>query len=110
MDTRKSMQKEMKVPFGCIIGKQEMVFSFYLKKERNYMDRGKNANCLKEKFCVGDEVYDISAPETRAVITRCKGRDLYVVFCDGSCGKEDSHLFQKTGRHFNLQRILRKLR
>ena len=62
-----------------------------------------------EKFNVGDEVFDVTAPETRAVVTRCKGNDLYVIFCDGSCGKEDISLFKRTGRKFNLQALLEEL-
>lgn len=63
----------------------------------------------KEKFNVGDEVFDVTTPETRAVVTRCKGNVLYVIFCDGSCGEEDINLFKRTGRKFNLQVLLDEL-
>lgn len=62
------------------------------------------------KFKVGDEVFDINEPGTRAVVARCKRDDLYLIFSDGSCGLEDTKLFRKTGRHFELRKILKKLR
>lgn len=65
---------------------------------------------MSKKFNVGDEIFDVKAPETRAVVTRCEGTDLYVVFSDGSCGSEESSLFKKTGRTFNLQKILKELK
>ncbi len=65
---------------------------------------------MKTKFSIGDEVFDVKAPETRAVVTRCTNDDLYVVFCDGSCGKENINLFKKTGRRFyEIENIIKEL-
>ena len=61
------------------------------------------------KFKTGDEIFDKEEPTTRAVVTRCKGGELYVLFSDGSCGREKSKLFKKTGRRFKLRKILKKL-
>lgn len=61
------------------------------------------------RFKVGDEVFDINEPGTRAIVTRYKGNDLYLVFSDGSCGLEDPKTFRKTGRCFELRKILKKL-
>lgn len=60
-------------------------------------------------FQVGEEVFDITAPETRAIVTRYTKDDLYVLFSDGSCGKEEKRLFKRTGRRFDLQTILKEL-
>lgn len=61
------------------------------------------------KFKVGDEVFDVQAPETRAVVTRFVNNDLYVMFSDGSCGIENAKLFKRTGRRFKLKKILKEL-
>lgn len=62
-----------------------------------------------KKFKVGDEVFDVTAPGTRAVVTRYDGECLYLMFSDGSCGEEDASLFKRTGRRFKLRKILREL-
>ena len=64
---------------------------------------------MNKEFKVGDEVYDVTAPGTRAVVTRYNGEILYVVFCDGSCGEEDPTIFKKTGRRFKIKKILEEL-
>lgn len=65
---------------------------------------------MRKKLKIGDEVYDISAPETRGVVTKYDGEILYVLLADGSCGEENPLIFRRTGRRFKLKNILKELR
>ena len=64
---------------------------------------------MRKKLKVGDEVFDVTAPETRAIVTKCTPNGFYVMFGDGSCGEEDVSLFIRTGRRFKIKKMLKEL-
>lgn len=64
---------------------------------------------MRKKLKVGDEVFDVTAPETRAIVTKCTKNGFYVMFYDGSCGEEEPSLFMRTGRRFKIKRMLKEL-
>ena len=81
-----------------MIGKFYMIRFFHIKKE--------DLNDMQKKFNVGDEVFDVTEPETKAIVTRYERGVLYVLFSDGSCGEEEPSIFKRTGRIYELKRIL----
>ena len=64
---------------------------------------------MRKKLKVGDEVFDVTAPDTRALVTRVWDGHIYVVFSDGSCGEEEYDIFKRTGRRFEIKHILDEL-
>lgn len=59
-----------------------------------------------DKIEVGDEVTHKSSPEKCGIVTKELENVYYIMWADGSCGVWNKENIVKTGRHFDIEKIL----
>ena len=63
-----------------------------------------------DRIEVGDELIVYGGSKCIATVADYENDIFYVMFADGSCGKKDGEILKKTGRHFDIAKILEEMR
>jgi hypothetical protein len=85
-------------------------FDFYDYTPNEAIEKLKAFEQKQDKIEVGDELTAYSGVKCIATVADYENDIFYVLFSDGSSGKRDVKTLKKTGRHFDIQKILEEMR